>query len=190
MAKTKKSGPAIFMYCVIALTLIIAAICFVLYYGDFSEGTAVLWTGIVAFTIMYHLWVRLIFGNINKLFNINYKQWWFRERAFEKGIYKALKVRKWKDKALTYNPELFSLKDRSLSDIANTMAKVEVDHWTNVLISLSTLLFAVIWGQFWLFFISAVAAILFDMQFIVIQRYNRPRVLKLLSRQKNMTDRR
>ena len=32
--------------------------------------------------------------------------------------------------------------------------------------------------------ISAVAAMIFDAQFIVVQRYNRPIVLKLIKRQK------
>jgi len=184
MAKAKKSGPAIFMYCVIAIAAIIAIVCFVLYYGNIFKSEIILWTGIVAFTVMYHLWVRLIMGNVTKLFKINYKQWWFKERPFEKGIYKALRVKKWKEKALTYNPELFSLKDYSLKEIANTMSKAETDHWVNELISLSTLLFAIPWGGFLAFFISAVAAMFFDGQFIVIQRYNRPRIIRILEKEK------
>jgi len=182
MPKAKKSGPAIFIYCVIGVALTISLAAFICYYGEFSSSTAILWTGIVAFTIMYHLWMRLIFGNINKLFHIHHKQMWFKELPFEKAVYKALRVRKWKDKALTYNPELFSLKDRSLEQIADSMAKVEVDHWTNIAISLTTLFFAIWWGQFWLFFVSAIAAIIFDAQFILIQRYNRPRVVRLMAK--------
>ena len=182
--KTKKSGPAIFMYCVIAIAIIISITCFVLYYGNIYESKMILWTGITFFTIMYHLWVRIIMGNVCKLFKkyINYKQWWFREKNFEKKIHQLLHVKEWKGKALTYNPELFSLKEYSLEEIANTMSKVEVDHWINEIISLSTLLFAIPWGQFWIFLISAIAAMIFDAQFIVIQRYNRPRVEKILEK--------
>ena len=182
--KAKKSGPAIFMYCVIAVTLIIAIICLTLYYSNIYRNTVILWTGIVAFTIMYHLWARIIMGNVSKLFkkHINYNKKWFQERKFEKRLYKLLRVKEWKGKALTYNPELYSLKENSLEEIANTMCKSEVDHWINEVISLSTLLFAIPWGTFWAFFISAIAAMIFDMQFIVIQRYNRPRVLKSLER--------
>ena len=185
MIKTKKSGPAIFMYCVIGTTLIVSTICFTLYYGDVLKNGAVLWTGIVAFTIMYHFWVRIIMGNVSKLFkkHINYKQWWFREKKFEKELYKLLRVKKWKDKALTYNPESFSLKEHSLEEIANTMAKSEVDHWINEAIALSTAFFSIVWGHFWLFFITAIAAMIFDSQFIIIQRYNRPRVVKSIERQ-------
>lgn len=184
------SGPAIFMYCVIAISLIICVVCFSLYYSNVYKNNIVLWTGIVTFTIMYHLWLRLIMGNVCKLFkkHINYKQWWFKRRGFEKRLYEILRVKKWKRKALTYNPELFSLKDYSLEEIANTMSKVEVDHWINEIISLSTLLFAIPWGKFWIFCVSAIVAMLFDAQFIVIQRYNRPRIAKILQKNKGKSN--
>ena len=60
------------------------------------------------------------------------------------------------------------------------MAKSEVDHWINEIISLTTMLFAFIWGEFWIFCITAIAAMIFDSQFIVIQRFNRPRIVKLI----------
>jgi len=185
MDKPKKSGPAIFMYMVIIITIIISVFCFTMYYGNFCTDSVVLWTGIVAFTIMYHFWVRIIMGNVSKLFkkHINYNQWWFKERKFEKKLYKFLKVKEWKDKALTYNPETFSLKAHSLEEIANTMAKSEIDHWINEIISLTTLLFAIPWGGFWAFFISAIFAMIFDSQFIIIQRFNRPRIVKILERE-------
>ena len=184
--KHKKSGPAIFMYSVIAVTLITSIVCFVLYYKNIYKNEVILWTGITAFTIMYHFWVRIIMGNVSKLFkkHINYNQWWFKERSFEKGLYKMLRVKEWKGKALTYNPETFSLKENSLEQIANTMTKSEVDHWINEVISITTIFFSMIWGQFFIFFITALAAMIFDSQFIIIQRYNRPRIVKVLEREK------
>lgn len=184
MKKTKISGPAIFMYSVIVITLITSIVCFLKYYKFDDKSKVVLWTGITAFTIMYHFWVRIIMGNVSKLLkkHINYKQWWFQERKFEKKLYKLLKVKSWKDKALTYNPESFSLKDHSLEEIANTMAKSEIDHWINEMISVSTIFFAIPWGKLWIFLITALAAMIFDSQFIIIQRYNRPRVVKAIER--------
>ena len=184
--KNKMSGPAIFMHSVIWVTAITSILCFSLYYGNYYRSETFLWIGIVAFTIMYHFWVRIIMGNVTKLFKdkINYSQWWFKERKFEKKLYKFLHVKEWKDKALTYNPETFSLKNHSLEEIANTMAKSEVDHWINEIISLSTMLFAIPWGAFWIFFGSALFAMIFDSQFIIIQRFNRPRIVKLLEREK------
>ena len=185
MKKGKKSGPAIFMYFVIGITIITWLICFTLYYKNIYRAPIILWTGITAFTIMYHFWVRIIMGNVSKIFknHINYKQSWFKQRKFENGLYKVLRVKEWKGKALTYNPESFSLKKHSLEEIANTMCKSEVDHWINEIISISTLLFAIPWGAFWIFAITAVAAMIFDSQFIIIQRYNRPRVVKILKKE-------
>lgn len=183
--KQKKSGSAIFMYAVIALTVVISAVCLGLYYGGRTQSGTVLWVGIVAFMIMYHFWLRIIMGNVSKLFPIRRDHWWFRERRFERPLYRLLRVKRWKDKALTYNPESFSLQAHSLDDIADTMAKSETDHWINQLISLSSMLFSILWGQFWIFCITAIAAMLFDAQFIVIQRYNRLRVLRLLNLEKN-----
>ena len=186
MKKTRPSGPAIFMYCVIAVTIVLSTVCFSLYYGHHTQSKVILWTGITAFTIMYHFWVRIIMGNISKLFkkHIHYGQKFFQQKPFEKGLYKLLRVKNWKDKALTYNPELFYLKHHSLEEIANTMAKSEVDHWINEIIALSTVLFSIPWGAFPIFLITAIAAMLFDGQFIVIQRYNRPRIVKILEKQK------
>lgn len=182
------SGPAIFMYSVIAIGVILSVLCLSGYYGEYTENDIVLWTGITAFTITYHFWGRIILGNVSKLFRkyINYKQWWFKERKFEKKLYEILKVKKWKGKALTYNPEQFDLKQNSLEQILNTMTKSEVDHWINEAISISTMFFGLIWGETWIFVLTAIAAMIFDGQFIVIQRYNRPRIIKILERQEKI----
>ena len=190
MSKTRKSGPAIFMYCVIAFAATLATVCFALYYTQIFDSDAILWTGVTCFTVMYHLWLRIIMGNVTKKFKIHYRQVWFKERSFEKKFYKLLRVRRWKEKVLTYDPQAFSVKDHTLEEIANTMSKAETDHWVNELISLTTLLFALMWGAFPIFFISAVAAMIFDAQFIVVQRYNRPFVIKVIERRKQREEQR
>lgn len=184
MSKKKKSGPAIFMYCVIAFAIMVAVVCFVLYYGNIVRNGVILWTGITAFTIMYHFWLRIIMGNVTKLFTIRYSHWWFKERFFEKKVYKLLRVRKWKEKVLTYDPDSFSVEKHTLEEIATTMSKSETDHWINEIISLSTLLFAIPWGALWIFALTAVAAMVFDAQFIIVQRYNRPMVLRVIERKR------
>ena len=186
----KMSGPAIFMNGAIVIMIIISVICFCIYYGGYNESNVFLWIGVTAFTILYHFWLRIIMGNVTKLFkkHISYNHWWFKEKSFEKKIYKSLKVKEWKRKILTYNPELYDLKGNTLEDIANTMAKSELDHWINEIISLTTLFFSIIWGEFWIFFITALVAMLFDGQFIIVQRYNRPRVLNLIKRKEKLND--
>lgn len=178
----KISGPAIFMYSAIVLCLGTSAVCFYLHYSGNAENGAALWIGIVAFMIVYHFWLRLIMGNVTKLFKIDRNHFWFKERKFEKKLYRLLRVKKWKGKALTYNPEAFDLEKNSLSEVAETMAKSEVDHWINEVISVTSIFFSLIWGEFWIFLVTAVAAMIFDAQFIVIQRYNRPRIMKIINK--------
>ena len=184
--KAKPSGSAVFMYCIIGICALAAAVSFTLYYGNFAESLLFLWVGIVTFTITYHLWMRIIMGNVSKLFKVSYKHLWFKEKAFEKKLYTFLKVKKWKGKALTYNPELYSVKDRTLEEIADTTAKSELDHWINILISASTVAFGFIWGEIWIFSLTAFLAAVFDSQFIIIQRYNRPRLIRLINREKKL----
>ena len=185
MKNVKKSGSAVFMDIVIGVTLLAAVVCFLLYYGRIARHGVVLWTGVTAFTIWYHFWLRIFMGNMTKRWRLHYSQRWFRERPFEKRLYRLLRVRRWKEKVLTYDPAAFSVKDHSLEEIANTMTKAETDHWINELISLTTLLFAVLWGELWIFLITAIFAMIFDAQFIVVQRYNRPVVLRVMERRRH-----
>jgi len=182
MAKGKLSCSAVFMYASVFITVLCAALCFALFYGGITRAEAVLWVGIVAFMIFFHFGGRIFMGEVSKRFKINQNHWWFREKPFERKLYELLRVKKWKGRALTFDPQAFSLKDHSLSEIAATMTKSETDHWINELISLVSVFFALIWGQWWIFLLTAAAAMIFDAQFIVIQRYNRPRVLKLLNK--------
>ena len=167
---------------VVIIMLLCAAVCFVLYYCSLVRHGAVLWVGVSAFTIVYHFKGRLIMGELTKKWNIRYDHPFFRERKFERRLYKLLRVRDWRSKVLTYDPSAFDVKTRTYSEIAYAMSKAETDHWINELISLSTLLFGLIWGEMWIFALTCVIAMLFDAQFILVQRYNRPTVVRLINR--------
>ncbi|MBQ4150431.1 MAG: hypothetical protein IJC81_01325 [Clostridia bacterium] len=182
MPKQKLSGPAIFMYGTIMLTVLISAICFALYYSGIYKISIILWCGIVSFMILYHFGLRILMGEVTKHFKIIFRHPFYKERRFEKGLYKLLKVRKWKDKVLTFEPENYDFENRTLEQLATTMAKSELDHWINEVISVLSLLFIFLWGCPPAFLISAVAAMIFDAQFIIVQRYNRPIVVRLIDR--------
>jgi hypothetical protein len=180
--KTKMSGSALFMYIVILLCILLAAAGLCLYYTGVWAHASVLWTGITTFTILYRFGGRILLGKLTLHMPLDHKHFWFREKCFERKLYKLLCVRKWKEKVLTYDPAAFSVQNHTLEEIATTMTKSETDHWINQLISLSTLLFAIPWGVFWIFFTTAILSMLFDAQFIIVQRYNRPIVLRLMER--------
>ena len=66
--------------------------------------------------------------------------------------------------------------------LVNNMCHAELVHELIVLLSFTSLLFAIPFGAVVVFFITAVLAALFDMTFVVLQRYNRPRVVNLMVR--------
>ena len=119
-------------------------------------------------------------GEISKLWHISYKHPWFRPRRFEKKLYGFLRVREWRDKVLTFNPDEFLMAKRTLPEIADTMAKAETDHWVNEIISVTAIFFCLLWGMFPIFLITSIAAMLFDAQFILVQRFNRPKIVRLI----------
>lgn len=186
----KRSPVALFIDTVILTTFLVSVVSFALYYTSICPSNLLLWVGIVAFMIMYHLGLRILFGEITKHFKISYKHSFFKPLFFESRLYKLLRVRQWKDKALTYDPDAFSPKKHSWEEIANTMSKSEVDHWINEVISLVSIFFSLLWGELYIFLITAVLAMLFDAQFILIQRYNRPLVIKHIEKKAALSEKR
>ena len=180
MSKAKPSGPAVFMYTVMALCVILCAGGFITYYTGICPHSAIKWSGVVPFMILYHFGLRLLFGVFSTKYPPDYRHPWYTQRGFEKKLYKLLRVRRWKDKVLTFEPDKYDFQKRTLDQLASTMAKSELDHLFNELISVASIFFGFVWGCFPAFVISAIAAMLFDAQFIVVQRYNRPIVLKLM----------
>ena len=185
MKKPKKSGAALLIDIIIEICTILFVFCFIVYYTGYFKNDVVLYTGVTAFTIVYQLGLRLLFGVLTTSFKnkLNTKQLLFKERKFEKKLYEVLKVKKWKKRALTYDPEAFNLRKNTKKQVLQTMLKSELDHWINELISLSTLLFALIWGEFGIFLVTCILAMLFDGQFILIQRFNRPRIERLIDKE-------
>ena len=136
-------------------------------------------------TALYHFVMRLFVGEICNKFigpKLNYNSKWFSEKNFEKKLYKFLKVKKWKKFAPTYSPESFSLEKNSKEDIIRTMCGAEVVHEIIILFSFLPLVVSVQLDSVVEFIITSVIAALVDSVFVIIQRFNRPRVIKLLKR--------
>lgn len=136
-------------------------------------------------TALYHFAMRLFVGEICNKFiepKLNYNAKWFNEKKFEKKLYKFLKVKKWKKFAPTYSPESFSLKDNSKEDIIRTMCGAEVVHELIIVFSFLPIIFSGLLDSFYEFLFTSIIAALVDSVFVIIQRFNRPRVIKLLKR--------
>lgn len=136
-------------------------------------------------TISYHFLMRLAVGYvINGLYHnhFDYRRRCFQPKAFEKRLYEVLKVKRWKDKMPTYAPEMLDLKQHTWEEIAGAMCQSEVVHKTIAVLSLLPILASCIFGAFWVFVITSVLAAGVEMMFVIMQRYNRPRVIKMIER--------
>ena len=142
---------------------------------------------ITAFTICYHFAMRLLVGALVSMTivkRLNVHSGWFEPKMFEAPLYRKLRVKQWKDKMPTYAPGNFSLKDNSLEQIVYHMCEAEVVHEIIVVLSFVPLLFAIPWGSFPVFLSTSAVSALVDLAFVVIQRYNRPRLVRLLEKKK------
>lgn len=137
-------------------------------------------------TISYHFVMRLLVGQTvtllyrNRKFHLN--SGGFRLYPFEPGLYKKIKVKKWKANMITAKPEQFDLRKNSLESLLHNMAQAELVHRIIMLLSFVPLVLIIPYGAPMVFILTSVFACLIDLQFVIIQRYNRPRVIKLLER--------
>lgn len=121
-----------------------------------------------------------------------YKKWLFRERHWEQSgkIYETyFGVKSWKSKLPDISDFMkwrFNKKHLSesssnyLSVFLTESCKSEFTHW---MIILSTLLFS-LWNDWATTLLMFIIATLLNLPYIIIQRYNRPRLIKLLKRNK------
>ncbi len=150
---------------------------FALLHRHFAAGW-LLSVAITFFTVFYHFAMRLAVGSLvpNRF---SHRSTWFQPMGFEAGLYEKLQVKKWKDRMPTYDPRLFSLKENTLEAIVNHMCQAEVVHEIIILLSFIPLLFSLFWDAFYVFLITSLLSALLDLSFVMIQRYNRPRILRL-----------
>ncbi len=148
-------------------------------------GSALLAIAISCGTVLYHLAMRLLVGYSVKAImrgKADAHSALFRPKKFEKKIYQLLRVRKWKGNIPTFSPESFDFEKRTLEELAGESCQAEVVHELIMLLSFLPL-FAIIWfGEPLVFILTSVASALLDSIFVIVQRYNRPRIVKLMER--------
>ena len=133
----------------------------------------------------YHFAMRLAVGfSVDRIFKngINYNRNWFSPKKFEQHLYKKLHVHKWKEKVPSFDPEQFDIEKRTFGEIISSMCVAEIVHEVIFVFSLLPIVLSIPFGEFWIFFITSVLSAAFDLIFVIIQRYNRPRVMRLLNR--------
>lgn len=125
-----------------------------------------------------------------KLFD--YKQWLFKEKPFERGgrfYLDKCKIKRWKNslpelsdflKCVFPKKSILDYSDNYLVIYLNESCRAEITH--EAIIASSFLFF--IWNGLTMSLLIFIVAFILNIPFIIIQRYNRPRVIKILSQKK------
>ena len=173
MVKFLKAAPVVF------LAGTIAAVVF------YQRTSSEIWlTFAITFgTTTYHFIMRWVVAFIyNSIMHnkADYRKRRYRVSEAEKKFYEKLRVKKWKKFMPTYNPGLFDPKQRTWDEIAQATCQAELGHETIAVLSFVPILAGHWLGGYPAFVITSVLAAMFDMIFVIMQRYNRQRILKLI----------
>lgn len=170
----------------IAVTAVLAALAVLLALAYRQTGaSALLAMAITAGTTGYHFGVRLLIGLAFNRFPLpDYTRAFFRQRPFEAVLYEHLRVRSWKTKLPTFDPASFSPALHTWDEIARTMCRSELVHWACAAFSFLPLIMILPFGEPVVFALTSLAGAALDLCFVMIQRFNRPTVLRLVQRKK------
>ena len=164
----------------IALITFVLTVGFGWLYRYFSTDW-ILSAAITTGTTCYHFSMRLVVGTIvPRCIRQPMNRRWFQQKSFEPKLYETLKVKRWKDRMPTYDPASFSLRENTLAQIVDNCCVSEAVHEVIILFSFVPLLFTLLWGAFPVFLITSLLAAAFDSCFAIMQRYNRPRLVRIL----------
>ena len=141
---------------------------------------------ITAGTCFYHFAMRLAVGALmpRMLKPGAAERPCFRQRSWEPGLYKALKVKTWKNRMPTYNPDDFDPRKHSWEEILQSGCVAEAGHGLMVLLSFLPVLTVPVFGAAGVFWGTSVAAAAVGGSFVILQRFNRPRILKILQKER------
>ena len=137
-------------------------------------------------TTFYHFAMRLLVGIIvpRLVHEGAENRFWFRQKRFEEILYGTLQVKQWKIYLPTYAPESFDLKKHSLEEVIHTCCCSETVHEWIMLLSFLPVLTVPIFGAPGVFWVTSTLAALFDCCFVILQRYNRPRFIRILDKER------
>lgn len=138
-------------------------------------------------TISYHVVMRLLVGLAFCIVMKNradYKKRWYHVSGHEMAVYERLNVKKWKRRMPTYDRTLFDPRLHTWEKIAQAMCQAELVHETIALLSFLPIIAGIWFGAYPVFVVTSVLAAGCDMLFVMMQRYNRQRIMTLLQRER------
>lgn len=143
-------------------------------------------TSITVGTVFYHLAMRLAVGYLidSKYHNhMDYTKGWFQEQEWESVFYRMIQVKKWKKWVPSFNPHDFLLEKHSIEDMIQVTCQAEIVHEVIMALSFVPVIFSVYFGAVEVFVVTSCISSLFDSVFVIVQRYNRPRLIRFMKKQ-------
>lgn len=135
-------------------------------------------------TVSYHFTMRLAVG---QAMIIHYRRRpprpdspMTRTFSFEPGLYRRLNVKSWKNHLITARPEQFDMQNLTPAEMLRSMVQAEAGHIIIMPLSFLPLLLIIPYGTAPVFIITSVLACLMEVPFVIIQRYNIPRVIRYI----------
>ena len=134
---------------------------------------------------LYHFAMRLAVGSVvNAIMknNADHKSVWFREKSFERRLYKLLRVRRWKKYIPTYSPDTFDAGKKTVKEIVGATCQAEIVHELIMALSLLPIALIPFLGGAAALIITSALSMLVDSAFVILQRYNRPKIVRVMER--------
>lgn len=173
-----KIQAALFISGLVSL-VVMAVCCFLKDIGFFYS------LGVTALTVFTHVMIRYAGAALASAmpgFIKNPDNPLYRVGKREQELYKKLKFKKLKGFAPTYNPEEFDISVRTPQELVCNSCHAGLTHAFIAVLSFAPILYAIPFGSPWVFVITSVAAACLDGYFVFVQRYNRPRYIRLAER--------
>ncbi len=145
-----------------------------------TRSDVLLVIGIIMMNAAFQLISRLLVGTLCEgAFEngVNSSSDWFKTSDFEDRLYGSLKIKRLKEKLPGTERTNFTPQKNGLQDIIDCGCKIEVEHEVCILTSIISVFLAIPFGYVGLFVTAAVLCIVYDMAFVCVQRFNRPRLV-------------
>ncbi len=140
-------------------------------------------------TTAYHLIMRLF---VSLAFNLTmHNKADFRRRRYHVGeremsLYEKLGIKRLNRKMPTYDRSLFDSRQHTWEEIAQAMCQAELIHETVALLSFLPIIAGIWFGAYPVFVITSVLSAAFDTVFVMMQRYNRQRIITIIDRKQKL----
>ena len=169
-----------------ALFFMIGTVILTVFYKKTAYGSA-LSLAITFGTVSYHLVMRLLVGGAFQAVMQNradLRKRWYRVGRREMAVYEALKVKRWKRRMPTYDNALFDPRLHTWDEVAQAMCQAELVHETIALLSFLPIAAGLRFGAYPVFIVTSVLSAGYDLLFVMMQRYNRQRIMVLRERKR------